>query len=51
MTADHDPIEHAFHLPKAERPPDEQQLKAAAVKSWQSISREETPWLMISGSH
>ena len=39
-------IEHAFHLLKtrlkAERPTSKQQLKVAAVKAWQSISREET---------
>lgn len=44
-------IEHAFHLLKtklkAERPTDKQQLKATAVKAWQSNSREETQHLVM----
>ncbi len=39
-------IEHPFHLLKtklkAERPTNKQQLKSAAVKAWQSITKEET---------
>ena len=46
QSPDLNPIEHAFHLLKtrlkAERPTNKQQLKVAAVKAWQSISREET---------
>ena len=49
---DLNPIEHAFRLPdtklKAGRPTDKQQLKAAAVKDWQSTSRKETPHLVKS---
>ena len=45
-------IEHAFHLLrmrlKAERPTNKQQLKAAAVKAWQSIKEEETQRLVLS---
>ncbi len=39
---DFNPIEHAFQLLKSERPTNNQQLKVAAVKTWQSISKEET---------
>ncbi|MCI4387611.1 hypothetical protein PGIGA_G00076200 [Pangasianodon gigas] len=46
QSPDLNPIEHAFHLLKtrlkAERPTNKQQLKVAAVKARQSISREET---------
>ncbi len=39
-------IEHAFHLLKTklktERATNKQQLKSAVVKSWQSITKEET---------
>ncbi|KAG2467586.1 TCB1 transposase, partial [Polypterus senegalus] len=48
------PIEHAFHLLKTklqtERPTNKQQLKAAAVKAWQSIKKEETQHLVMSMS-
>ncbi|KAG2465883.1 TCB1 transposase, partial [Polypterus senegalus] len=47
-------IEHAFHLLKTklrrERPTNKQQLKAAAVKAWQSIKEEETQHLVMSMS-
>lgn len=36
------PIEHAFHLLKAERPPNKQQLKTVTVKALLSILKEET---------
>ncbi len=46
QSPDFNPIEHAFHFLKtklkAERPTNKQQLKSAAVKSWQSITEEET---------
>ena len=45
QSPDLNPIEHAFHLLKtklkAERPTNKQQLKTAAVKAWQSITKEE----------
>ena len=48
-------IEHAFHLLKAKCPKNKQELKTAAVKAWQSITREETQHLVYgfqtSGSH
>ncbi len=47
---DFNPIEHAFHLLKtkleAERPTNKQQLKSAAVKAWQSITKKETQSLV-----
>ncbi len=47
-------IEHAFHVLKtklkAERPTNKQQLKSAAVKAWQSITKEETQSLVMSMS-
>uniref|UniRef100_A0A8C4SI25 Transposase n=1 Tax=Erpetoichthys calabaricus TaxID=27687 RepID=A0A8C4SI25_ERPCA len=47
-------IEHVFHLLKTklqtERPTNKQQLKAAAVKTWQSIKKEETQHLVMSMS-
>ena len=47
------PIEHVFHFLKtklrAERQTDKPQLKVAAVKAWESISREETQWWLIGG--
>ncbi len=47
-------IEHVFHLLKtklkAERPTNKQQLKSAVVKAWQSITKEETPSLVMSMS-
>ncbi|CAJ0948004.1 unnamed protein product [Ranitomeya imitator] len=46
------PIEHAFHLLKSrlktERPTNKPDLKAAAVKAWQSIKKEETQRLVMS---
>lgn len=52
QSPDLNPIEHAFHLLKtrlkAERPTNKQQLKAAAVKAWQSIKEEETQRLVLS---
>ncbi len=46
QSPDLNPIEHAFHLRKtkleAERPTNKQQLKLAALKAWQSITKEET---------
>ncbi len=46
--------EHAFHLLKiklkAERPTNKQQLKSAAVKAWQSLTKEETQSLVMSMS-
>ncbi|CAJ0950023.1 unnamed protein product [Ranitomeya imitator] len=46
QSPDLNPIEHAFHLLKSrlktERPTNKQDLKAAAVKAWQSIKKEET---------
>ncbi|KAF7653402.1 hypothetical protein LDENG_00083590 [Lucifuga dentata] len=51
---DLNPTEHAFHLLKrklkAERPTNKQELKTAAVKTRQSISREETQHLVMSMS-
>ncbi len=51
QSPDFNPIEHAFHLLKtnlkAERPTNKQQLKSAAVKAWQSITKEETQSLLI----
>ncbi len=48
------PIEHAFHLLKtklkAERPTNKQQLKSAAAKAWQGITKEETQSLVMSMS-
>ena len=41
-------IEHAFHLLKAKRPKNKQEVKTAAVKAWQSITREETQHLVMS---
>ncbi len=50
QSPDLNPIEHAFQLLKTrlkeERPTNKQQLKVAAVKTWQSISRKETQNLM-----
>lgn len=52
QSPDLNPIEHAFHLLKtrlkAERPENKQELKAAAVKAWQSIKKEETQRLVMS---
>ena len=49
---DLNPIEHAFNLLKtklkAERPANKQQLKTPAVKSWQSITKEESKRLVMS---
>ena len=42
------PIEHAFHLLKAKRLKNKQELKIAAVKAWQSITRKETQHLVMS---
>ncbi|KAG2462898.1 TCB1 transposase, partial [Polypterus senegalus] len=54
QSPDLNPIEHAFHLLKTklrtERPTNKQQLKAAAVKAWQSIKKEETQHLVMSMS-
>ncbi|KAG2467436.1 TCB1 transposase, partial [Polypterus senegalus] len=51
---DLNPIENAFHLLKTklrtERPTNKQQLKAVAVKAWQSIKKEETQHLVMSMS-
>ncbi|CAJ0960558.1 unnamed protein product [Ranitomeya imitator] len=51
QSPDLNPIEHAFHLLKSrlktERPTNKQDLKAAAVKAWQSIKKEETQRLVI----
>ncbi|KAG2468420.1 TCB1 transposase, partial [Polypterus senegalus] len=47
-------IDHAFHLLKTklqtERPTNKQQLKATAVKAWQSIKKKETQHLVMSMS-
>ncbi len=52
QSPDLNPIEHAFQLLKtrlkAERPTNKQQLKVAAVKTWQSISREKNQNLVMS---
>lgn len=44
-------IEHALYLLKtklkAERPINKQQLKMAAVKAWQSVSRKERKHLVV----
>ncbi|CAJ0938076.1 unnamed protein product, partial [Ranitomeya imitator] len=52
QSPDLNPIEHAFHLLKSrlktERPTNKQDLKAAAVKAWQSIKKEETQRLVMS---
>ncbi len=52
QSPDLNPIEHAFHLLKtklnAERPTNKQQLKSAAVKAWQSITKEENQSLVMS---
>ncbi len=52
QSPDLNPTEHAFHLLKtklkAERPTNKQQLKSAAVKAWQSITKEETQSLVMS---
>lgn len=49
MSDDVNAIEHDFHIlktkPKAERPANEQQLKAATVEARQSIPRDETQHL------
>ncbi len=54
QSPDLNPIEHAFHILKtklkAERPTNKQQLKSAAVKAWQSITKEETQSLVMSTS-
>ncbi|KAG2458785.1 TCB1 transposase, partial [Polypterus senegalus] len=54
QSPDLNPIELAFHLLKTklrtERPTNKQQLKAAAVKAWQSIKKEETQHLVMSMS-
>ncbi|KAG2457144.1 TCB1 transposase, partial [Polypterus senegalus] len=54
QSPDRNSIEHAFHLLKTklqiERPTNKQQLKAAAVKAWQSIKKEETQHLVMSMS-
>ncbi len=54
QSPDLNPIEHAFHLLKtklkAERHTNKQQLKSAAVKTWQSITKEETQSLVMSMS-
>ncbi len=54
QSPDLNPIEHAFHLLqtklKAERPTNKQQLESAAVKAWQSITKEETQFLLMSMS-
>ena len=51
QSLDLNPTEHSFNLMKtklrAERPSNKQQMKAVAVKGWQSISREETQHLKI----
>ncbi len=51
QSPDFNPIEHAFPLLKtklkAERPTNKQQLKSAAVKAWQSITKEETQSLVM----
>jgi len=55
QSPDFNPIEHAFHLLKtklkAERPTNKQQLKSAAVKAWQSITKEETQSLVMPMSY
>uniref|UniRef100_A0A673YSH1 Tc1-like transposase DDE domain-containing protein n=1 Tax=Salmo trutta TaxID=8032 RepID=A0A673YSH1_SALTR len=52
QSPDLNPIEHAFHLLKArlwaKHPKNKQELKTAAVKAWQSITREETHHLVMS---
>ncbi len=54
QSPDLNPTEHAFHLLKtklkAERPTNKQQLKSAAVKAWQSITKEENQSLVMSMS-
>ncbi|KAG2463243.1 TCB1 transposase, partial [Polypterus senegalus] len=54
QSPDPNPTEHAFHLLKTklrtERPTNKQQLKAAAVKAWKSIKKEETQHLVMSMS-
>uniref|UniRef100_A0A8C4XER6 Intraflagellar transport protein 122 homolog n=1 Tax=Erpetoichthys calabaricus TaxID=27687 RepID=A0A8C4XER6_ERPCA len=54
QSPDLNPIDYAFHLLKTklhtERPTNKQQLKAAAVKAWQSIKKEETQHLVMSMS-
>lgn len=48
---DHNPIGHAFQLLmtklNAKRPTNKQELRTAAVKDWQSNSREETQYLLM----
>lgn len=48
QSRDLNPIEHAFPLLKAKRPNNKQEVKTAAVKAWQSITREETQHLVMS---
>lgn len=52
QSPDLNPIEHAFHLLKrrlkSETPQNKQQLKMAAVKAWQSISKDDTKSLVMS---
>ncbi|KAG2457546.1 TCB1 transposase, partial [Polypterus senegalus] len=54
QSPDLNPIENVFHLLKTklrtERPTNKQQLKAAAVKAWQRIKKEETQHLVMSMS-
>ncbi len=54
QSPDLNPTEHAFYLLKpklkAERPTNKQQLKSAAVKAWQSITKEETQSQVMSMS-
>jgi hypothetical protein len=45
---DVNPIEHEFHLLKANRPKNKQELKTAAIKAWHSITGEETQHLVMS---
>ncbi len=52
QSPDLNPIEHAFQLMKTklkvERPTNKQQLKSAALKAWQSITKEKTQSLVMS---
>ena len=48
QSPDLNPIELPFHLLKAKRPMNKQELKTAAVMAWQSIPREETQHLVMS---
>ena len=54
QSPDLNPTEHEFQLLKTklwtERPTNKQQLKAAAVKAWQSIKKEKTQHLVITMS-